>query len=228
MLREFSKDIWTCQGEIVSWYGMPYSTRMTIVPLGQNKLWVHSPVKICEDLLADIAEFGEPAFLVSPNKIHNLYLKEWASEFPNAAIFASPGLAEKRSDLEFDGELTDLPEAAWRDHLDQTIFRGSRVMEEVVFFHHGSKTLIVADLVENFPPDHFQGFRKVLAKLTGIVSPNGKMPLDWRLSFIFGKRQASQCFEKLMAWQPENLIVAHGECVKGNATEFLKKSFSWL
>jgi hypothetical protein len=101
-------------------------------------------------------------------------------------------------------------------------------MEEVVFFHNKSQTLILTDLIENFHPDHFKGFRKILARMTGVVSPNGRTPLDWRVTFIFSKSKARISLQKMVDWNPKRIIISHGECIEENALEFLKKSFSWL
>ena len=57
------------------------------------------------------------------------------AQYPDALSYAAPGLLKKRADIEFDAELSDSSEDAWAGEIDQTIFRGSPVMEEVVFFH---------------------------------------------------------------------------------------------
>lgn len=227
-LKQFSPKIWIYDGESVQWYGMPYTTRMTVIELPNNKLWVHSPSKISNSLLADLAALGSPHYLVSPNKLHHLYLEEWKALFPQACLYAPPGLVKKRTDIFFDHELADRPEAGWAEDIDQVIFRGSPIMEEVVFFHKPSGTLILTDLVENFPENYFSGIKSIIARMTGIVSPDGKTPLDWRLSFLMGKSKARDSFSRLLAWNPKKIIIAHGECIEQNAVQFLKKSFGWL
>lgn len=120
------------------------------------------------------------------------------------------------------------PEDVWGEEIDQTIFKGSPVMQEVVFFHHSSKTLILTDLIENFKPVSFNWWQRSLAKYTGILSPNGKTPLDWRLSFVFGKKEAKKALSIMIGWEPENIVISHGECIFGNGLEFLQRSFSWI
>lgn len=44
-------------------------------------------------------------FLVSPNRLHHLFLAEWKSAYPQARLYASPGLRKERRDLAIDGEL---------------------------------------------------------------------------------------------------------------------------
>lgn len=227
-LQKIDDDIWIYDGSTVSWYGMPYTTRMTIVRLQNGEIWIHSPEQIVDGLLAEIQTLGEIKYLISPNKIHHLFIQDWIQLLPNAMAFSAPGLIEKRTDVTFYGELSDQPENQWNEDIDQLIFKGSKAMDEVVFFHKKSSTLILTDLIENFHPDHFKGVKKTIANLTGIVSPNGKMPIDWRLTFIFGKKQARKSLNRMISWNPNKIIISHGEYIDKDAVPFLKKSFSWL
>jgi hypothetical protein len=201
---------------------------MTIIRLHSGKIWVHSPGEISEDLIKEIQELGGVEYLISPNKIHHLFIQDWIALYPNAKAYSSPGLEEKRRDISFYSALTDTAETAWESEVEQLIFKGSKAMEEVVFFHKKSKTLILTDLIENFHPNHFVGFKKVLARMTGIVSPNGRTPLDWRLSFVFNKAKARASLQVMINWNPKRIIISHGECIEDEALTFLKRSFSWL
>ena len=68
----------------------------------------------------------------------------------------------------------------------------------------------------------------MLARFTGILSPQGKTPVDWRLSFTFGKKETRKSLSIIMGWKPDNIVISHGECIWENGVEFLKKSFSWV
>ncbi len=96
------------------------------------------------------------------------------------------------------------------------------------FFHKSSGVLIVTDLVENFSGNDFNYWQRVVAKGVGILAPNGKMPLDWRLSFMFGKSDASRHLDSLLSWKPQILVMSHGEIVRENADKFLESAFKWL
>lgn len=227
-LQKIDNDIWIVDGDSVPWFGFPYTTRMTIVRLKGGKLWVHSPGKIVDEMMDEINALGQVSYLVSPNKIHHLFIGDWIKAYPKALSYASPGLKEKRTDISFDNDLTDAPEQEWQDEIDQLIFKGSSAMEEVVFFHKKSKTLVLTDLIENFHPEYFSGYKKLIAKMTGIISPHGKTPIDWRFTFMFGKAKARESLLKMLAWQPEKIIISHGECILDNAFDFLDKSFKWV
>lgn len=179
-LRQIGKDIWIYDGSTVSFYGFPFSTRMTVIRLGNGNLWVHSPEALNDDLKHELSSMGKVMHLVSPNKLHHLFLSEWINEYPDAIAYAAPGLSKKRRDIKLDIELSDAPEDEWMREIYQTIFRGSPAMEEVLFFHQQTGTLILTDLIENFSPNTLSWWQRKLAKFAGILSPNGKMPnLAW-------------------------------------------------
>ena len=216
----------------MDFYGFDYPVRMTVIRLTTgahgDEVFIHSPISPTPELLQEVVALGDVAYIVSPNKIHHLYLGDWADIFPDAQVFASPGLMNKRPELSFDGELGDVPEIDWAKEIDQLIFAGSRVLDEVVFFHKPSRTLILADLIENFDPKWFTGWKGWIARIGGIVAPRGKAPLDFRLTFFGHKAQAKKSLARMMDWQPENIIIAHGHCFKNNAMSELKRAFSWL
>ncbi len=228
-LHQIGKEIWTYEGSKVDFYGFPFPTRMTIVRLNDGNLWVHSPENINDELKEELSELGKIRYLISPNKLHHLFLLEWIAAYPEAITYSAPGLSQKRKDIKFDVELSENAEYEWKNDIDQTIFRGSPAMEEVVFYHMLSKTLVLTDLIENFNPSTLNWWQKNLACFAGILYPNGKMPIDWRVSFLFGsKKKARKSLNTIMSWDAENIIVSHGECVFGSGNEFLKNSFNWL
>ncbi|MCF6321018.1 MAG: DUF4336 domain-containing protein [Rhizobiaceae bacterium] len=228
MLVPFAKNIWTADGPPVNFNGFEYSVRMTIIQLRAGELFVHSPIYPVPEMLEQVNQLGDVKYIVSPNKIHHLYMGDWQKRYPTAKMFASPGLKRRRADLVFDGELVDYPPEDWAKEIDQLIFGGSLVMSEVVFFHHKSKTLILADLIENFERDWFKGWKNWIARKAGIVAPDGQAPLDFRLSFLGGKSKAKTSLERIKAWQPRHIIIAHGSCYKDNAMEEINRAFRWV
>ena len=228
-LQHVGEEIWVYEGNTVSFYGFPFPTRMTIVRLRSSDLWIHSPEKINEGLKDELSDIGEVRYLVSPKKLHHLFLPEWIREYPKATTYASPGLARKRNDIRFDVELCEMAEDEWAEDISQTIFAGSLVMEEVIFFHMRSSTLILTDLIENLDQGTLNIWQTALAKLAGIISPHGKTPVDWRLTFILGgKQKARASLARMLEWNPDNIILSHGKCIFGNGRDFLKSSFDWL
>lgn len=235
-LKEVGEDIWIVDGSIVemAMYGtkIPFPTRMTIVRLSNGELWCHSPTELTLDLKAQIDSLGSLRHLISPNKIHYAHIAAWASAYPEAVTWASPGVrdraAQQKIEVSFDADLDDAPPRQWGSDLAQLIFRGSRFMEEVVFFHRKSATLILADLIENFELNKVSQRLHWLLKLAGIADPDGKIPLDLQMTFLGNKEQARSCLNRILQWNPEKIIVSHGRCYKNNGTAELCRAFRWL
>jgi Domain of unknown function (DUF4336) len=227
LISQIERDIWIADGASVSFFGFPYPTRMTVVRLADRSLWVCSPISLSLSLAQAINTLGPVRHLVSPNKLHHLFLKEWARAWPDAKLYASPGLMRRRSDLTFASELGDEPDPAWATDIDQVIFHGSFAMEEVVFFHRASRSLIVTDLVQRFDPATLHGWRGMLMRLDGLVGPDGSTPREWRLSF-WNRRAARAALRKALAWKARRMIIAHGDWVRENGSAALGHSMSWL
>ena len=111
--------------------------------------------------------------------------------------------------------------------IDQVVFRGSIAMEEVVFFHRASSTAIFGDLIQRFPVGMVTGWKGLVAKLSGLVGQHGGTPLDWRLSFL--SREAARAARRtVLAWKPQRLLIAHGECATSGATEIVAGALRWI
>jgi hypothetical protein len=227
MLNEFGPSLYVADGPTVSFYGFPYPTRMAVARLADGGSWVWSPVALTDELVDSVDAIGPVRHIVSPNKIHHLFLAEWAERWPDARVYAPPGLAQRKPDLRFDAELGDEPDAAWAADIDQVIFRGSVAMEEVVFFHRISRTAIVCDLIQRHPEPTMTGWKGTLMRLDSLVGENGSTPREWRASFLRrGKARAAR--EKLLDWNPDRLLIAHGDCAKTGATAIIDRALSWI
>jgi hypothetical protein len=55
-------------------------------------------------------------------------------------------------------------------------------------------------------------------KLEGVTSPRGSVTLDIRLSFTH-RDLARRSLEKLLSWDFDKLIIAHGDCIEKDAEE---------
>lgn len=227
-MQQLAPDLWLLAGEAVPFLGLPFPTRMTVIRLASGGLWVHSPVRGTAERYAAVDDLGAIRHLAAPNQIHHLFLAAWRERYPAATCHGTRALLRKRPDITFDAAFAEDMALPWDREIDTLLFRGSAVMGEAVFFHRASRTLIVADLVENFAPGSLTGWQRALADAAGILAPNGRMPIDWRLSFLFGRAKARTCLERLRAWRPERIVMAHGEVVEHDAAGFLDRAFHWL
>lgn len=227
MLEEFAPTLYVADGPTVSFYGFPYPTRMAVARLLDGSTWVWSPIALTPELASEVEALGPVREIVSPNKIHHLFLKEWAERWPDARLHAPPGLARKRPDLRFASELGDVADPAWEVEIDQILFSGSFAMQEVAFFHRPTRTALVCDLVQRHDPAEMRGWKGMLMRLDGLVGEGGSTPREWRASFL-RRGPARAARTRLLAREPERLVIAHGACARENATEILAGALAWI
>lgn len=227
MLRQFGPSLYSAEGPTVSFFGFPYPTRMAIARLGDGSAWVWSPIALTQELADEVDAVGPVRYIVAPNKLHHLFLRQWADRWPEAQRFAPPGLARKKKDLVFQGELGDVPAPAWAADIDQAVFRGSFAMAEVAFFHRVSRTAIVGDLIQRFSEADVSGWKRALLKFGGLLGEQGGTPRDWRASFLrHGPARAA--LRKVLGWNAERLLIAHGMCAQEGATRIIAAALGWI
>jgi hypothetical protein len=233
MVEQIDEALWIADGEIVSFLGIPFPTRSVIVRLVGGDLWVWSPVRLAPDLRADLDRLGRVRHLVSPNKMHHLYLKDWSKAYPQAQLWGPQSTIRKCSDLKFREALEDHVPSDWGSDIDLAWFRGSRAMDEIVFLHRPSRTVFVADLIAGFSDEflraHGGWWQLPLARFLGMMADDYRAPLDWRLSFLLVDRApALAARAKILSWGCERVIMAHGEWRRADGHAFLERKLEWL
>ncbi|MAM63544.1 DUF4336 domain-containing protein [Maritimibacter sp. UBA3975] len=228
MLDPFGQDIWLVNGpEVVAAMGFRYPTRMAIVRLENGDLWVWSPVALEHGLKWEIDNLGPVRHIVAPNSLHHVFLSDWAKAYPDARLYAAPGLAEKRKDLRFAAKLGDAPEAEWGDEIAQVALTDNRITTEVVFFHRASATVLFTDLLQQLPVGWFKGWRAIVARLDGMVGLEPGVPKKFRVAFT-DKDKTRGSVRRILSWPVHAVVIAHGAPVTTDGRAFLKRAFAWL
>lgn len=228
-MQAFAQNVWIIDGPNVRDFGVLFTTRMIVVKLANGLLWVDSPVSVPFDTLKRITELGPVSYLVVATPRHVWRLEAWHALFPEAQLWAPrpTPLTLKKGHLPFTGMLGNTPNPAWADDFDQLAFKGNPLIEEVLFFHRASRTVILDDLIQVHPRVKGKPFRDALFKLLGVASPHGGVPIDIRLSFT-QRQLARRSLERLLIWDFDKLIIAHGACIERDAKLFVEQAFSWL
>ena len=227
MLEAFGPRLYAAGGPVVSFHGFPYPTRMAVAQLSDGSAWVWSPISLTDGLARAVDAIGPVRHIVSPNKLHHLFLRQWSERWPGARVYAPPGLARKQPQLRFDADLGDVADPAWSADIDQAIFRGSFAMEEVTFFHRASGTAIFGDLIQRFPESFVGGWKRALLRWSGLLGDRGGTPIDWRATFL-DRREARAARERVLAWNPTRLLIAHGICAQSGAAAIIADALRWM
>ena len=224
MLRRLDADLWVVERR-QRFLGLEVGTRMTVIRLADGSLLLHSPVPLDPGLCAALDALGRVRFAVAPNRMHHLYAGEVVRAYPQARLWVGPGVQEKRPDLEAAGVLGDEAPPEWRGQLDQTFFRGRPYENEVVFLHRASRTLILCDLAFNFGPQ-LPLTTRLVARLLGSYRRFGPSRFDPLL--IRDRRAARRSLERILAWDFERVVLAHGDVLESDGRSALRAGYAWL
>jgi hypothetical protein len=231
MLEQLGPDLWVAEGGVVSFFGFDYSTRMAVIRLDDGGLWIWSPIALDAELEAEVRALGPVRHLVSPNKLHHLFLSAWSERFPEAKLWGTASTIAKIKGVHFSGTLTDDPPPDWAGQIDQYHFTNSRFLDEVTFFHRKSRTAIIADLSqpfgEAFLKTHWPLWLRWIARRVGMVEGKGYPPIELRLTFRH-RAEARAKVRALIAEEPERVVVAHGQIVRSGGAAYLRRAFAWL
>ncbi|RFC65832.1 DUF4336 domain-containing protein [Mesorhizobium denitrificans] len=207
---------------------LPFTTRMTVVTLPGDDLFLHSPIAFDEELADDLRSRGTVRHLVSPNQFHYAHIGEWARAFPGALTWASPHVRARararRVDVHFTRDLAANASEDWVDEIDQTLIPGG-YFKEYVFFHKSSRTLILADTIINLELDRIAQPWRFATWLTGMYHPFGQVFFGMRLPLLLQRKRARAAIRTIQLWRPERIVLSHGRCFDENAEGVVRRIF---
>ncbi|MEM9219850.1 MAG: DUF4336 domain-containing protein [Cyanobacteria bacterium P01_F01_bin.150] len=156
MLREIDRDIWVAE-QPLRYFGLNVGTRMTVIRLENHELLVISPVQASDEILSQLGELGIVKHMIAPNLYHHLFAANFKTFYPNATFWAVQGLDIKKPDLLIDQIINDSENELWNgikyvflDGFRTLGLNGFDSLNECVFFHTASRTLILTDAAFHF------------------------------------------------------------------------------
>lgn len=223
MLTSITQNVWTMHHPFVV-NGVPTTSRMTVIRLNDGCLWVHSPVPISPDVKAQLDELGDVHHIVAPSLAHHLFVRTFANHYPFATLYGAPGLAAKRPDL-VSLQTLDLHPGPWAPELEGVLFGGMPKVNETVWFHPASGTLILTDICQNWTgPLAWQA--RCWAKLSG-VHMHFDVPLIVRL-LTRDRLAAKASAQELLRWPIERVLLGHNTHIEDKAKAQLTRAFRFF
>ncbi len=206
--------------------GLELGARTSLVRLADGGLFVHSPGTLGTGVRAEIEKLGPVRALVAPNRLHHRFLAENAAAFPEARVFGAPGVAQKQPGVRFDATLCDDAPPLWAGQLEQHVVRGVPSIEEVVFFHARSRTLLSTDLAFHVrTSDHW--FTRLFMRLNGGYGRFGPTRI-FKHRVLEDAAALRESLDRILAWDFERVIVAHGDVLERGGREAFRDAFAWV
>ncbi|HLT39253.1 MAG TPA: DUF4336 domain-containing protein [Enhygromyxa sp.] len=223
MLRRLDDNLWCSDSSVRLPGGVHMPARMTVVRLDDG-LWLHSPLPFDDATTNAVRELGEVAHIVAPNCFHHLHVAAAAERFPDASIHAPRGLRAKRPDLRIDADLQSGAER-W-PAMDVIEIDGAPELDEFVFFHRPSGSLIVTDLVFNIHEARGLMLPLVL-RMVGAWRRLNQSRI-WR-RYTKDRSAAAAAVQLVLDHEIRRVIPAHGDVLEAPDTrEQLAGALAWM
>jgi len=224
-LTPLAPDLWVATRPLPLIVG-DIGTRMTVIRLPDGGLFLHSPVQLDAETQRALDAVGTVRCVVAPSKVHHFFVGAYGAAYPQARLFAAPGLPEKRTDVHFHAVLDDAPAPEWRGAIEQHLFRGAPALNEIVFFHPSSRTLLLTDLAFNMvrPPPMRRA--RMFVRLVGAV---GRFGPHRFVRFLMRDRAAArESVRQILNWDFDRVVVTHGDVLETGGKQQLAAAFAFL
>ncbi|MBM4257703.1 MAG: DUF4336 domain-containing protein [Deltaproteobacteria bacterium] len=223
-LRNVAKEVWVIDHPLKVG-GLQLGTRTTVVRLAGGDVWVHSPGPLQPELTTEIHALGAVRALVAPNAMHHLYLSQHLQAFPHATVYVSPALPAKlKSAFPYEA-LRDESPRLWSDDFAQHLVGGIPKLQEVVFFHHVSRTLMLTDLAFNIQQSD-SWFTRVFMRLNGAYGRFG--PSRIFRTMVKDRAALRSSLNRIQEWDFDRIIVTHGEVLETGGKNAMRSQYAWV
>ncbi len=228
MLRQIDTDIWVAE-QPLRYFGLSVGTRMTVIRLANRELAVVSPIELDDATSTELDEIGTIRHIIAPNLYHYLFADNFKKHYPDATFWAAPGLKAKKPDLAIDRTIQGNADSLW-DGLEYILFDGFRTLglsgydsvNECVFFHSTSRTLILTDIAFHFD-ESYPAIVQLATKVLGGYKNLSPSLLE-RVATT-DKEKVKESVKKILDWDFERVIMAHGSIIENNGKQQFKEGY---
>ncbi|MGB3311855.1 MAG: DUF4336 domain-containing protein [Nodosilinea sp.] len=228
MLRAVDRDLWVAE-QPLRYFGLSVGTRMTVIRLAGDKLVVISPIQPSESLVNELGELGTVAHIIAPNLYHYRFAADVKAAYPGATFWATSRLRGKKPELPIDRAIAPSPDSPWPG-LEYLLFDGFKTLgpsgpdplDEWVFFHCASRTLILTDTAFCFD-ESSPWLTQLATKIVGGYKSLSPSLLERIATTETEKVKAA--VEQVLRWDFEQVIVAHGRIVEQGGKETFKRAY---
>jgi len=138
--------IWVTERPV--WFGgVRLRSKTTVVRLANDALWVHSPCPPTDEICTALDALGEVRWIVVPNRFHHLQTPAMAARYPRARVVGPKSAETRNARLHLAAGLDDPSYLDATPELQAIPLCGVPFLDETVFFHPASGSLIAADLL---------------------------------------------------------------------------------
>ncbi len=215
--------IWVTERPV--WFsGIRQRARTTVVRLAGGALWVHSPCTPTDEVCGALDALGEVRWIVVPNRYHHLETPATAARYPNALVVGPKSAQSRNPRVSLTAGTDDPAYVRSTPELVPIQLGGVPFLDETVFFHAASGSLIAADLLMSAcARDHWT------SRMAGrILGHYGKVrtPPDVRWH-TRPSAMVAESIAQMRALPLQRILVAHGDPVTDRPVQQLAAAWAF-
>jgi hypothetical protein len=203
--------------------GLPVGRRVAVARSSDGRLVVFSPLRATPENIAALRALGEISAFVVPSRFHDLFYPQYFAAFPAARFLGSAAIRDEHPDwpiMEIRGDTPELSGFAW-----QTI-EGMPKVDEQVFLHRATRTLLIADALFNVAAP-----AGLLARFVSWAADiGGGTPRQSRFGRINVRDRAAfaESVAKVAAWDFDRIVPGHGDVIERDGPRVWRGAFRTL
>lgn len=216
-MKNLASDLWMLTYPLKT-FGVDLQRNVTVIRLASGNLIIHSTAPFSLADVAAIQLLGKPTWLIDTLLRHDTFASEGRRAFPSATYLAPPGFSVN---LPFQTDALVLAPLEWEGEVAIVSIEGASNFGEIALLHRPSRTLIVADLIFNFPGRHglWTDFVLHMASVGGRHDPGVTVPFK---KAITNRAAYVASVEKVLSWDFDRIVVGHGEPIESGGKAKLR------
>lgn len=216
--------IWVSERPL--WFsGVRLRARSTVLRLEDGSLLVHSPPEATDAFCEAIRSLGTLRWIVVPNCFHHRGAPSTAARFPSAKVVGPRSAAAHNARLRLDLDPRDEAFVSRVRELDAIALEGCPFLDETVFFHRPTGSLIGTDLlISACARDHWSW--RWAARITGCYE-TPRVPPDVRPKTPRNDATA-RAIDRMAALPLARLLVAHADPIEDRPAEALLDAWRFV
>lgn len=209
-LQQVGSGIWTLRFPL-GLLGCQLGRTVTLMQLKSGRMLVHSSAPFEAADVAAIRSLGEPRWLIDATNFHDSFAEEGRKAFPELPYLAPLGFPKAR---QTGATLIEPAPAEWAGEVDVLRLGGMPKLNEHVFLHRASGTLVVCDLL--FHLAHASRWTRFFGRYVMRLRNDVGMSAFFR-AMIRDRAAFRASIEELLGWDFSRIIVGHGHPIDRDA-----------
>ena len=203
--------------------GMRISTRMTVIRLTDGSLFAHSAVPLSPAQKAALDELGPLRHIVAPSAMHHMFVPPLAQLYPQAQLYGTSGVLAKHPELPQMQRIPPDDAAPWAGQLQCLPVKGIPTLNETLWFHPASGSLIATDLLQCW-----QGPLSLPVRLyLGLTGGHERLTVPRTVRLLVKDKAAVQaCARQIEALPVQRVILLHNSIIDTQPMQRLREALS--